>query len=242
MKRPITMAIWVVALAAVLVAAYTFYNKNKPQFAYPPDVQSATAQGQSGETAAEGSAPAGDTGTDAVAGNGTDLGKTAAEGGSTEGTAGESTTTESAAGQDKIMAPDFALKGLDGNTVKLSDYRGKIVILNFWAVWCKYCKQEMPDLNQLDQELKEKKDAVILAVDVQESKDVVSKYLTSDKITLKVLLDEDGSTAATYGIEGYPTTFIINADGSLYTYIPHATDLETLQKVLDMARNGEPLQ
>lgn len=184
MKKPVTIIIWVAALALLLVAAYTINMKNKP-IINPPSQQS-TSQ------------------------------------------------------TEKNMAPDFTLKDLDGNSVKLSDYQGKIVILNFWAVWCKYCKLEMPDLNELNKELEKDGEAVILAVDVQESKDTVSEYLTSNNISLKVLMDKDGSVAQRYGISGYPTTFILNKDGSLYTYIGGATDKETLLEILDKIKKGEP--
>lgn len=235
MKKAINIIIWAIALAALLAAAYTFYNKNKSQVTNPPLAQNKTVQGSTqgsaGETTSEGNAP-----------NETAPEASTAKETVPEGTGAEASTAESTAVQEKIMAPDFTLKDLDGNEVKLSDYKGKIVILNFWAVWCKYCKQEMPDLNELDKELKEGNDAVILAVDVQESEDVVREYLTSNNISLKVLMDKNGSVAGSYGIEGYPTTFIINSDGSLYTYIPYATDLDTLHAILDKVRNGEPLQ
>jgi len=144
--------------------------------------------------------------------------------------------------QEKIMAPDFTLKDPDGNAVALSDYEGKIVILNFWAVWCRYCVEEMPDFNTLDKELKESEDAVILAVNVQEPQKTVQDFIAENNLGLKVLMDEDGTVASMYGVSGYPTTFLINPDGSLYTYIPGKTDLETLHKVLDMIRDGKPLR
>jgi peroxiredoxin len=140
----------------------------------------------------------------------------------------------------KVNAPDFSLKDMDGKEVKLSDYKGKIVILNFWAVWCKYCKQEMPDLNELNTELKKTNDAVLLAVDSQESIDTVKNFLTENKIKLHVLLDTDGTVTQTYGISAFPTTFILNKDGSIYTYIPGATNKETLLGILDKVRKGEP--
>ena len=141
----------------------------------------------------------------------------------------------------KVMAPDFTLKDMDGKEVKLSDYRGKIVILNFWAVWCKYCIQEMPDLNELNNILTKDNDAVILAVDSQEKPDTVKKYLTDNKISLHVLLDQSGSVTQTYSVEGFPTTFIINKDGSVYNYIPGATNKKTLLEILDKVRKGEPV-
>lgn len=200
MKKSFSIIIWIVALTTLLIAAYTFYEKNKT-----PE-------------------------------------NTVQQGTSNESTSVQNSTVNETNKTEKIMAPDFTLKDLEGNEVKLSDYNGKIVILNFWAVWCKYCIEEMPDFNALNKELEKGNDAVILAVNVQEKPDTVRKYLTANNITLKVLLDEDGSVAGTYGIDGYPTTFIINKDGSLFTYIPGATDIETLRMILDKARKGESLQ
>lgn len=191
MNKRISLIIWITAICVVMIAAYTFYSKNKQQsFLAEPPAGAISQSAQSGNP----------------------------------------------------MAPDFDLKDLNGNSVKLSDYKGKFVILNFWAVWCKYCKQEMPDLNELNKELEKDNEAVILAVDVQESADIVKNYLSSDKIDLKVLLDQDGSVTQTYGVTGFPTTFIINKDGSLYTYIPSATTKETLKEILDKMKKGEPVR
>lgn len=136
--------------------------------------------------------------------------------------------------------PDFTLKDLDGKTVKLSDYKGKFVIINFWAVWCKYCKLEMPDLNDVNKTLEKDGDVVLLAVDVQESADIVKNYLSSNNLSLKVLLDKDGKVAQAYNITGFPTTYVINKDGSIYHVQPGATDKKSLQKWIDGARKGEP--
>lgn len=152
----------------------------------------------------------------------------------------DTASTGQASQNTNPVAPDFTLKDLNGKDVKLSDYRGKIVILNFWAVWCKYCKDEMPDLNELNKELEKGNEAVILAVDVQESPNTVNKYLSSNNINLNVLLDQDGSVTQTYGVTSFPTTFILNKDGTLYTYILGATNKDTLVKILDKIKNGEP--
>ncbi len=192
MNKKVKVLVWIIAICVVLIAAYTFYSKNKQKsLVIPPQQNAATKQSSQ---------------------------------------------------SNSIMAPDFSLKDLNGNVVKLSDYKGKIVILNFWAVWCKYCKQEMPDLNELNKELEKDNEAVILAVDSQESPDTVKNYLASNKINLKVLLDQDGSITQMYGISGFPTTFIINKDGTLYTYIPQATNKETLTDILNKIKKGEPLQ
>lgn len=212
MKKSINTVIWIVALAALMVAAYTFYAKNKREGINTPFQQNTTQQATTGRPTA---------------------GLNAIE---------QPAAQQNSAQSEKVMAPDFTLNDLDGKSVTLSAYQGKIVILNFWAVWCKYCKQEMPDLNELNKELEKEGEAVILAVDVQESSDIVRKYLTSDNISLKVLMDQEGSVAQQYGISGYPTTFVINKDGSVYTYIPGATDKETLLQILDKIKNGEPVE
>lgn len=100
----------------------------------------------------------------------------------------------------------------------------------------------MPDLNELNKELEKENEAVILAVDVKESRETATEYLTSNNINLKVLLDSEGTIAEAYGITGYPTTFIINKDGSLYKSISGQTDKETLLKFIDKAKKGEPVQ
>jgi peroxiredoxin len=198
MKKSITAVIWIIALIALLFAAFTFYTKNKGGGKNPPTEQSVS---QSSTRQAE--------------------------------TPQAGTDQSGTAGPDKIMAPDFALKDLDGKTIKLSDYRGKIVIVNFWATWCQYCNLEMPDLNKLSSELEKEDDAVLLAVDVQESADTVRKYLKSNKFGLKVLLDEDGEVTQRYSVSGFPTTFVINRDGFVYTYNVGATDKQSLLDILD---------
>ena len=228
MKRSYSIIIWIVVLAVLLTASYIFYSKNKSQIFIPPIQQNTGTQDMTEKENSQ-QKTSGENDTESAESSGED-------------TSSKTSATNEAPDPEKIMVPDFALKDIDGNETKLSDYQGKIVVLNFWAVWCTYCKLEMPDLNELNQELEKEGDAVILAVDVMETHDVVSEYLDSENINLKVLMDEDGSVAATYGIEGYPTTFILNPDGSLYGYIPGATDKKTLEMLINKIRNGEPLK
>ncbi|HEX2946293.1 MAG TPA: TlpA disulfide reductase family protein [Clostridia bacterium] len=224
MRRSSNIIIWVAALVLVIGAAYTYYSRNKTEGAglLPQQNQSRTGVTNQLPGASQ----------PETTQNGSLQGSTAQTG--TSGN--EKTQTE------KVMAPDFTLKDTDGNSFKLSDYKGKIVILNFWAVWCKYCKLEMPDLNKLNKELEKKNEAVLLAIDVQESADTVREYLSSNGFSLKALLDEDGSVAQTYGVSGYPTTLVINPDGSIYAYTTGETDEATLLKAIDMIRNGESLK
>lgn len=122
------------------------------------------------------------------------------------------------ANPQKVMAPDFSLTDMNGNTVSLSDYKGKIVFINFWTTWCRYCVDEMPDLDSAASELRDLGDAVIIAVNVQESLEKVKKFVTEREFSLEVLMDFDGAVAQTYRVEGYPTTYVINRDGTYYGY------------------------
>jgi len=114
----------------------------------------------------------------------------------------------------EILAPDFQLLSLDGQTVSLSDFRGKPVLLNFWATWCGPCKFEMPFLQEIheDEEWSEK-GLVILAVDVGENPAQVKLFASSLKLSFMVLLDIDQDVALQYNLRAFPTTFFIDKDG-----------------------------
>jgi cytochrome c-type biogenesis protein len=130
------------------------------------------------------------------------------------------------------IAPEIALKDLNGQTVKLSDYKGKVVFLNFWATWCPSCREEMPELNKASQDLAKRKDAVLLEVNltdgVRETTDKVKEYLNKNKFSMHVLLDTEGKAANDYAITSIPTTFIINRQGQIYDYIVGPTNEDVL--------------
>lgn len=108
---------------------------------------------------------------------------------------------------------DFTLTSLDGQTVSLSDYKGRIVFLNFWATWCVPCEKELPAFQEF-QQTQSPDGAAILAVNVQESADQVTGFLTDHNISdLTVLLDSDSSVANSYGIYNLPVTFVIDQNG-----------------------------
>ncbi|MFC1901293.1 TlpA family protein disulfide reductase [Chloroflexota bacterium] len=110
------------------------------------------------------------------------------------------------------IAPDFKLQSLDGESVSLSDYSGTPVLINFWATWCGYCREEMPYLQQIDEEWPDS-ELVVLTVDVRESASRVERFMQTYNLSLTVLLDSDGSVAQEYNLIGYPTTFFIDKDG-----------------------------
>ena len=110
------------------------------------------------------------------------------------------------------MAVDFTAETLDGQTVKLSDYRGKNPVwVNFWASWCAPCKQEMPAMEELYQQYKDK-GLVILGYDVAEPKETVDSFIKSRAFSWTFLLD-NGTTALRYQTTGIPTHVFINKQG-----------------------------
>ena len=111
-------------------------------------------------------------------------------------------------------AEDFTLKNLDGSEFQLSKYRGRIVVLDFWASWCGPCMQSLPKVDQLISRLESDK-IVLAAINVQEPADTAQAALTRLGIRPTVLLDEQGKVAARYGATAIPQTVIIGADGAI---------------------------
>ena len=102
--------------------------------------------------------------------------------------------------------PDFTLKNLDGQDLSLSQVEDKIIIVNFWATWCKWCKEEMPDIQKIKEE---NDDVLVLAVNVEEPKDQVKKYIEDGGYDFEVLLDEDGAVSAQYLVTGLPASYFV---------------------------------
>ena len=110
------------------------------------------------------------------------------------------------------MAPDFQLPTLEGQTVSLSDYRGKPVLLNFWASWCGPCQYEMLFLQQTYEKWTGR-GLVVLAVNLQESPDVVKEFMVDFGLSLPVLLATDPEVPLSYNVRGIPATFFIDKSG-----------------------------
>lgn len=125
-------------------------------------------------------------------------------------------TLYSSLGIQRIDPPqkalDFSLKTLGGKRVSLEDYRGKVILLNFWATWCGPCRMEMPSMEKLWQDFKEE-DFVILAIDIQEEGKLVSSFMKERNLSFPVPLDAKGNVARSYGVRGIPTTFFLNPKG-----------------------------
>ncbi len=110
-------------------------------------------------------------------------------------------------------APNFALTALDGKSYKLSNYRGRVVFVNFWATWCVPCQTELPTLSQFQAQQGDK-GAVILAVNQAEKQDAITSYLSAHNISgLNVLMDVDLDVNTLFDVKALPTTFVIDKGG-----------------------------
>lgn len=107
-------------------------------------------------------------------------------------------------------APDFTLRAFDGTYTSLSQFRGKIVFLNFWTTWCPPCRIEMPAMEELHKKMKDK-DLVVLAVSLdKEGFPAVAQFMEDKKYTFSILLDSTNKVGAMFRVKGIPTTFIID--------------------------------
>lgn len=114
--------------------------------------------------------------------------------------------------KDNAPTPDFTLPAPDGKKVSLKDFRGKIVLLNFWASWCVPCREEMPSMEKLYQEFKDK-NFTILAVAVKDRRQDSIAFVKELKLTYPIALDPEGQVGMTYGAWGLPATYLIGPKG-----------------------------
>lgn len=119
-----------------------------------------------------------------------------------------------------FTAPDFELETPLGEIIKLSDFRGKSVVLNFWASWCPPCRAEMPALQNIYSEYREK-DVIILGVNATHNDSIVKaiEFAQLNKLTFPILFDTTGMTNKEYQINSLPTTFFINSNGVIQDVI-----------------------
>jgi len=111
-------------------------------------------------------------------------------------------------------APNFTLKSIDGKNVKLSELRGEVVMVNFWASWCGPCRQEMPILDAMYEEYQDL-GFTILGVNVEEDPNAAKKLLKSIPVTFPILLDGENSVSKDYDVVAMPSTFMVDRDGNL---------------------------
>jgi tetratricopeptide (TPR) repeat protein len=136
-------------------------------------------------------------------------------------------------------APAIRLPRLKGGEVSLEDFKGKVVLVDFWATWCAPCRAEMPGFERLHKELGSK-DVVILAVDVGEPEDLVAEYINKEKFTFPVLLANETDVASRYGVNAYPTLAAIDPQGKVADYLIGGRSESALRDVIAKARAGAP--
>jgi peroxiredoxin len=131
-------------------------------------------------------------------------------------------------------APDFTLGTLGNETVKLSDYRGQWVILNFWATWCSPCKDEMPIFQSFERGGfgDYRGSATLLAVDYHEDPNTVKAWLKDQKLDLPIVLDPDSTAITAYGVGELPQTFIIDPNGVVQAKVLGAMTPDRLKSYL----------
>jgi thiol-disulfide isomerase/thioredoxin len=113
----------------------------------------------------------------------------------------------------KDQASDFELQDLSGKPVKLSDFRGIPVLINFWATWCGPCRVEMPILQEYYRRYNP--DFVVLAVNIDESRDTVQSFVDEYQLEFPVLLDKGGKVTDSYHVRGFPTSIFVDRDGNI---------------------------
>jgi thiol-disulfide isomerase/thioredoxin len=127
---------------------------------------------------------------------------------------GCSSKTPTATTATKKPGFDFTVEDLDGRTVRVSDYLGKTVLVNFWAIWCGPCRSEMPDLNAVYRQYRDR-GVVVLAVNVTEDSSAIKSFAQQQGLALPMLRDVGNVVGRALRIDALPTTFFIDREGQL---------------------------
>ena len=129
--------------------------------------------------------------------------------------AGQESTSTLKPEAERKAAPGFTLKDADGRSVSLSEYRGKVVLLNFWATWCGPCKLEIPWFVEFEQKYKDRGFAVVGVAMDEEGWEVVKPYIAQAKVNYRVVMGDDSVAQLYGGVESLPTSFIIDQGGRI---------------------------
>ena len=160
----------------------------------------------------------------------------------------EENQEQSSAGSRRgtVPATDFVLEDQFGEIHRLSDYKGKIVFLNFWATWCPPCRAEMPDIQTLYEETQAdpESDLVILGVAApdygqEQSREGIAAFLEENGYTYPTVMMENQSLYYNYGISAFPTTYMIDKNGMIYGYVTGALSMDIMREIIELTRTGE---
>lgn len=159
---------------------------------------------------------------------------------SDEKSTGTGTASEDKEEEENPLIPDFTLMSSEGEEVSLSDYAGKVVVLNFWASWCPPCKEEMPDFQKLHDELADSEETVLLMLNQtdgkRETKKKATDYLEKEGLTFPILYDKGEVGVRIFGISSIPTTVVIDKDGRLSDYALGRTKYDVVAKMIEEAK------
>lgn len=128
-------------------------------------------------------------------------------------------------------APHLELINLDGETVTLKEYKGKLVLLHFWTDWCDACREEFPKMQAYYQEIAGD-DFELLAVNVGQDPTAVDRFRKDFQVTFPMCLDEEATAARIYGVEQFPTNYLINPEGIIARRVVGWVDREFVENVL----------
>jgi peroxiredoxin len=136
------------------------------------------------------------------------------------------------AAQKGFLAPDFALETADGETIRLSELRGRPVVMNVWASWCPPCREEMPALERVYQAYQQQ-GAVVLGVNstIQDQRQDALAFTAGQGLTFPILFDADGEVTKLYGVRALPTTYFIDAQGVIQEVIAGGPMSEALLRI-----------
>ena len=148
--------------------------------------------------------------------------------------------------EDKIPAPEFELKDQYGQVHKLSDYKGKTILLNFWATWCPPCRAELPDIQKIYEEYSTEGEEALIVLGVagpgmgkEKSQEEIAAFLEENGYTYPVLMDETWELFQEYGIYAFPTTFMINREGNVFGYASGQLSYDILKDIIKQTMEGE---
>lgn len=137
-----------------------------------------------------------------------------------------------AAEEEGMVAPNFTLKNLNGEEVSLSQFRGKYVLVNFWATWCGPCKVEMPSLEALYQRFKNKNFALLAISNDMFGATIVKPFVEANNLNFTILLDQRLKASNAFGVTSLPSTFMINPEGEIIGALFGAEDWATPSNIL----------